>query len=270
MVGKIYKLYSQFFAKKKLFKLHYLLYKFSLRGMGILNFENFHLSGEAFFFKHVVSRFATPVVVDVGANVGAYASSACKANADAQIYAFEPHPSTFDTLQSNADQHGFQAIQSACGSEEGTLTLYDYDQEGTSHASAVEGVIKDIHGKEQISTEVPVTTIDTFARNRNVDCIDVLKIDTEGYELDVLKGARSMIDSGAVRCVQIEFNEMNVKSRTFAIDLVEILDGYRFYRLLPDGLVDLGEYNPLKYEIFGFQNIVAIKESEEKIIESVK
>ena len=96
------------------------------------------------------------------------------------------------------------------------------------HYSVVSGVITDIHQQEEIATEVPVTTVNEFAYSRGINSIDLLKVDAEGYELEVLKGARSMIAGGLVRCIQLDFNEMNVQSRAFARDIVELLNDYRF------------------------------------------
>ena len=92
----------------------------------------------------------------------------------------------------------------------GRLTLYDHEMGGTSHASAVSGVISNIHQQEEIAIKVPVTTVDVFACSRDIDSIDLLKVDTEGCELEVLKGAQSMIGEGLVKCIQLKFNEMNV------------------------------------------------------------
>ena len=61
--------------------------------------------------------------------------------------------------------------------------------------------------------------------------------------------------------IHFEFNEMNVASRIFFKDFYDLLKGYRFYRMLPDGLIDLGEYKAYQMEIFGYQNIVAIRHS---------
>ena len=267
ILRSIYAGYQRFFCRKHFYKLNWLLYQLSLRGIGVLNYQDMEISGEGAFIDQVVAKLSSPVVFDVGANVGGYASAILRANACARLFAFEPHPSTFGRLEKQARQNNFHAVQSACGSEEGRLTLYDYEMEGTSHASAVSGVISGIHQQEEVAIKVPVTTIDVFARSRDIDSIDLLKVDTEGYELEVLKGAQSMIGEGLVRCIQLEFNEMNVQSRTFARDFVELLDEYRFFRILPDGLVELGTYHPLKYEIFAFQNLVAVHEESQTILE---
>ena len=75
----------------------------------------------------------------------------------------------------------------------------------------------------------------------------------------MLKGAVKTIENNIIDIIQIEFNEMNVVSRTFMKDLVDLLPSFTFYRLMPDGMRPLGEYNPVVYEIFAFQNIVAIR-----------
>jgi len=52
---------------------------------------------------------------------------------------------------------------------------------------------------------------------------------------------------------------MNVYSRVFFRDFYELLVNYNFFRMLPDGLIFLGKYNPIFQEIFAYQNIVAIR-----------
>jgi hypothetical protein len=90
--------------------------------------------------------------------------------------------------------------------------------------------------------------------------IDFLKIDTEGHELAVLKGAKNLIAQQKIQLIQFEFNEMNVVSRTYMRDFVELLSNYQLHRVVPDG------YFPLNncvqdIEIFGFQNILAIPQN---------
>ena len=78
----------------------------------------------------------------------------------------------------------------------------------------------------------------------------------------VLRGASELIKEGRLGIVQFEFNTMNVFSRSFMRDFYQILPGYRFYRIVRDGLIAMGGYNPLMMELFGHQNIVAIPETQ--------
>jgi hypothetical protein len=102
-------------------------------------------------------------------------------------------------------------------------------------------------------------TIDNFVKENRISKIDLLKIDTEGHELAILAGAKETIDTNKVPVIHFEFNEMNVISRVFFRDFVLMLTGYDFYRMLPDNIVKLEPYIPVKTEIFAFQNIVAVK-----------
>ncbi len=83
-----------------------------------------------------------------------------------------------------------------------------------------------------------------------------MKLDTEGHELEVLKGATGLISQDAIGVIQFEFNEMNVLSRVFLRDFYRLLEGYYMYRLDSNRLVPLYRYSS-ENEIFRFQNFVA-------------
>jgi FkbM family methyltransferase len=254
--------YRKLFVRRSMYAFNKLLFSYSLRGLGILNWENNKVSGEDWFLNSLSDVFKKDKIIlfDVGANVGNYAHMMKRAVPGAEIYSFEPHPVTFQQLRDRAKDNGIFAINSACGDMDGIIKLYDYkDIEYSCHASIYEEVFDEIHKADSIGYNVEIVKIDTFCRGKNIDHIDLLKIDTEGHELKVLQGAIDLIKNNAIDLVQLEFNEMNVVSRSFFKDFVDILHNYTFYRLLPDGLVNLGAYNPLLYEIYAFQNVVAVR-----------
>jgi FkbM family methyltransferase len=234
-----------------------------VKGLGILNFENDRLSGESDFL-HSLVNFANKMpflVVDVGANVGTYSNQMKLLSSNIEIYAFEPHPKTFVQLQSSAKLYGYTALNLACGDISGNLKLYDYagSQDGSQHASLYEDVIEKIHKSSSTSSDVQVITLDNFIKEKEINRIHLLKIDTEGNEMKVLLGAKESITKKIIDIIHFEFNEMNVVSRVFFKDFYDLLEEYKFYRMLPDGLVPLGAYNPLLSEIFAYQNIIAIR-----------
>lgn len=258
----IKKIYVFLFARKAFYKINLLLYKLSMTGIGIHNYENDHVSGEKSFIKYMIAKngFKDGVILDVGANVGHYAIMLRKNKVTLPIYAFEPHPAAFKKLAQAASLHQFIPVKRGAGEVSTQAVIYDYaGNTGSEHASMYKGVISELYNSAVEEVSIDLVSIDHFVVENNISKIALLKIDTEGHELNVLKGAKLTLASGMVNVIQIEFNEMNVISRTFFKDIIDLLPGYDFYRLLPDGLRALGVYKVLDFEIFAFQNIVALK-----------
>ncbi|GAA3925698.1 hypothetical protein [Chitinophaga oryziterrae] len=63
-----------------------------------------------------------------------------------------------------------------------------------------------------------------------------------------MKRVKDTIERGLVNVIAIEFNEINVISRTLFRDVIDMMPGYDFCRLLPDGLLPLGAYK-IKYRL---------------------
>jgi FkbM family methyltransferase len=127
------------------------------------------------------------VFVDVGANVGAYSVRA--ASGGMKVYAFEPNPETVKVLKRNAEINhvSIDLLEYALGSADGNAKM---SPNGALSRISADGAI-----------EVPLRTLDSFDLPR----VDLLKVDVEGYELEVLKGARKTL----ARCHPTVFVEMH-------------------------------------------------------------
>jgi FkbM family methyltransferase len=254
-------LYQALFARKAFYRLNQLLLTAAIRGMCVT--EPMLGPGEQTFLRRV-ARIGHPTVFDVGAHVGAYSACLMRLCASARIWAFEPHPGSFERLFDVAGRSGFVAINAGLSDRRGKEMLYDYegaaDGVGSPHASLHREVIEDTHGSDAIGIEVDVTTVDDVLTSSNIDHLSLLKVDAEGHELTILKGARRALLEGRIDLVQFEFNEMNVVSRVFFKDFYEALPGFTFYRMVIDGLAPVGDYRPRTHEIFSLHNIVAIRD----------
>jgi FkbM family methyltransferase len=260
MIEKLIEIYVFVFGRKRFIKLNKFLFRLSLGGLGVLNYKNSRVSGEKYFLKNYLSG-KSGVVIDVGANEGNYTSEAIEINRNLKVFSFEPHPLTFAKLERNLEKFkNAITINKGMSSIAGRLNLYDYpNEDGSSHASLFEGVIKDIHrSPKAVSHEVDLITLDQFLIANKIEEVLLLKIDTEGNELEVLKGALTAIKNKKIKAIHFEFNEMNVISRSFFKDFWPLLKDYDVYRLLPNEMLELKNYNPLMCEIFAYQNIVAI------------
>lgn len=250
-----------FFAR--IFRINLLVLAY--KQMGILNFSNNKVSGEEFVIGNVLKKYVTtnnPVFFDVGANVGEYSLELRKKFQDAKIYSFEPSPVAYNLSLVKLRNSNIDSFNCGLGSEIGDGVIYDYNGNGgTVHASVYKEVIIELHGSDKYQKiNFKRDTVDNFCKKNQIHCIDFLKIDTEGSELEVLKGSLSMLSAGKIKIIQFEFNEMNVISRVFLKDFYQLLKGYNIYRVNRSALIPIFEYKT-QNEIFKFQNLLAIQKN---------
>jgi FkbM family methyltransferase len=233
------------------------LFRKALPGLGIGWYGDLDHTGEAALVRHVLPRLAAaPVVFDVGANVGDYASLVRRVRPDARVYAFEPNPKVFPTLARAAAEYGFEAVACAAGAADGETILHGQSGDTTGQGASLSSAVNDTRGSDAASVSaVPLVRLDTWAAGAGLGSIDYLKIDAEGCDLAVVEGL------GAFRpdLVIYEFSDANVATRTFMKDFLARLPEYAFHRLVRDGLAPLGDYDPLYWEIFKWQNVVCIR-----------
>jgi len=262
--------YRWIWARPTLKRINEHFFKLSLRGLGILNSEGPKVTGETWFLRELASSGEIKTIVDVGANTDVYGAAELP---NAQIFAFEPHPHTVKMLRANLKkehQTNVKVLEMALSDSAGSMKLWDFaDSAEKKHtqptatlSSLNKQVIEGLHKQEAQAFTVKVETLDRMAKTLLLGTIDLLKIDTEGYEFKVLLGAKKLLRAGKIRIIQFEFNEMNIYTRTFMKDFIDLLPEYLFFRLLPSGLLPLGEYRPVTHEVFGFQNIVALPKQD--------
>jgi len=156
--------------------------------------------------KRILGR-APRVVFDVGANTGQTALACLHAFPGAAIYSFEPDPRTFARLRDTLRRHPRATpVALALGDAEGEATLYRaaFDQM-SSLLPAAAGAHQDpalLRAAGEIT--VPRTTVDRFRAEHATGPVDLLKIDAQGYELHVLRGAADSLERGEIGLVYLE------------------------------------------------------------------
>src|SRR5580704_8550002 len=121
----------------------------------------------------------------------------------ARVIAFEPHPTTFAVLQDlTRDMRPVSLINKAVGDQVGRLKLYDFRFcDGSTQASLSEAAIG-LYSDDIVEHPVECITIDAFMAESGIDRVDLLKIDTEGHDLAVLKGARNALRDRRIKMIQ--------------------------------------------------------------------
>lgn len=184
--------------------------------------------------------------LDVGANNGNTALAAAQAFPAAKIFSFEPHPGTFVKLQAAvADEPRIRAVNCALGSREGEVTMFEYDGSSTNSLTDL-APFAVRWGQKGRQIAVRSTTLDQYCREHSIERIDVLKIDTEGYDLVVLQSGLGMLERGLVSFVLVEFNDLVPKPGAFGGSLLSMDEllrphGFRFIATSNDWLDGKGE-----------------------------
>jgi len=139
-------------------------------------------------------------IVDVGANIGLLSMAFARlAGSDGHVFAFEPEPELFATLELNCRNNGFENISCfnmALGAKSGTSLLFQSDLHLGDNR---------MFGSEKSSRkkiEVPIARLDDIIKHQHIDFI---KIDVQGYEMEVLKGMERLIGRSPNLRVMFEF-----------------------------------------------------------------
>ncbi|MBK9337064.1 MAG: FkbM family methyltransferase [Lewinellaceae bacterium] len=240
---------------------HYMMNLFQ-KNIGINNYKSDNISGETFWANYIMENYSVDLIFDIGAHKGDYANMFRSAGYLGEIYMFEPNPETYEELvnRTNTSNHNYH-FNIGFSDVKGFRLIFDYDIKGGSpHASLFSKVITDMHNSENTkSLEVNLMTLDEFTDEHKINKISFLKIDTEGNEFPILKGAKKLLRDDKIDLIQFEFGEMNVISGFFFKDFFDLLsEKYLLYRLLPNALLPLNNYNARNCEIFIYQNIIAV------------
>lgn len=149
-----------------------------------------------------------PICFDVGANVGQTIESMRKIFDRPRIYSFEPAVEVFSILQSKGFESSVSLHNIALGSSESRQEFINYDSSDMSSFLPLTAVDDNPFRNVAIRNKaiVEVTTLDCFVAQHEIPAIDLLKIDTQGYDLQVLMGAKKSLESGLVRNVLVELN----------------------------------------------------------------
>ena len=234
-------------------------FKLGVKGMNYDRGQVLENSGEGYVVKYVASKLNAPLTVfDVGANKGQYASMVFNTlQPPFTLYSFEPQKSAFAKLCQTSSQPNFKPFNIGMGSEQKQETLYN-QIEGSVFASVVK-TSHDHVAQELVKKEtIDLSTIDLFCAEQQINTIHLLKIDVEGYEIEVLKGAKGMISGGHIPYIQFEFGVASIEARVFMKDFFKLLPQYTIYRVLPHSLVKLPTYSEY-LELFLTTNYLAIR-----------
>jgi FkbM family methyltransferase len=233
----------------------------SYRGARSLHALSLHASGFGTAYlpvgrsgeRHVLellSGVPRPTIFDVGAFEGDYAVLARGLlGPGADLHCFEPGTFGLARLKARAGEAALQVHEMAITATTGEATLHQ-DPDVPTMASLHPSTLAAVDRIASRHTQVRASSLDDFCEQHAIARVDLLKLDTEGTELDVLRGASRLLADRALGIIQFEFGYGNIATRTFIRDFYDLLGpAYDIYRVTPRGLIPLGPYE-LALEVF--------------------
>ena len=171
------------------------------------------------------------VVVDAGANIGLISVfCALRVGEKGSVLSFEPHPETFSILQRNITVNKLstvRAFKQALGSEHSFAKIYSNLQINRGAASIVDFL------EDSPAFDIEVVTLDGVLNQNSISRINLLKIDVEGFEMEVLKGAMDALIKDDSPILVVECSNTRNNFNYSMVDLFTFLTqklGYQIFK----------------------------------------
>jgi FkbM family methyltransferase len=223
------------------------------------------VNGEHLLLNHLI--FSCNTYFDIGANKGEWTAYILEnqKNIPPKLYLYEPGVAAYNiSVERFKDVPNVEIFDKALSDSVGKLEFYEQ-----ANAGELSSAIKSWAYGIATSIEVETTTVDSEITRLNINYIDYAKIDTEGFDLKILKGATNAIKHKKIGFIQFEYNRVWQMSGSSLLEAYEILEDceYKIYLLKPDGLYT---YDVRKYgEFYAFSNFLAVAPRNFQLITAI-
>jgi FkbM family methyltransferase len=181
------------------------------------------------------------------------------------VYCLEPSQANFAQLILTRDK--FFGTQTTTTKNVHWLTVNAAASNQTAVSHFARGCTSEqcaLNLKSPLYDLIDTTTVDAFILKHEIPYVDILKIDTEGYDATVIQGAMQSIASGKVGVITFEYHEVGVWKEYKLRDVVDWLNGLNYVCYF-DGKPSLARMTGCwddAYEIYSWSNVVCVKRSD--------
>lgn len=189
------------------------------------------VAGYEEYIQEALEGVEHPLVLDIGANEGQSAVQILEVRPDAEIHSFEPSPEIYERLRNKIHAPGFKAHNLALGEANGVGKFHLFP------ASQTNSFLEPAAGTAQVAPylnrgfetiEVPVRRLDDYLQEHQLlRQIDYLKIDAQGFENRVLRGAPVALRRTRYLMIEVNFNQV-YKGSCLVDEICYLLYGHGF------------------------------------------
>tara|TARA_B100001027_G_C16202595_1_gene301277 strand:- start:31 stop:876 length:846 start_codon:yes stop_codon:yes gene_type:complete len=261
---KISYFYNFIFGRKISQKINNLIFSLALGAKGYKNYGSFDQTGEKNFIKTISSSLK--LTLDIGANTGKYTQLILD-ETKSNVISFEPLKEAFKDLKNieKVYPERLKTFNYAVGDKNEYLDLNTSNSKSEKASFSKDTDKLTFYEQENsIKINTEVITLDSFFKNNpkliDEKELDFIKIDTEGFELEVIIGAKNLIEKKKPKFIQLEFNWHQLFKKQTMYEFSKYLEDYYLYQLLPFGK-KLIRVDPIRPEtnIFHLSNFVYIR-----------
>ena len=223
------------------------------------NNNNILTNGEFHLMQRILPK--CNIVFDVGAHVGKWTELALEIKPALNIHCFEPSQVTYKKLLGKGFPTQVMCNNVGLSSSVEKRILHVFEDGSTINSLYKRHGLEDLGLETQCCEEkIRLETLDAYCERHRINKIDYLKVDVEGHELEVFKGASQMLKKGQICVIQFEYGGANIDSRVLLKDLFDLFQGYGYtlHKIYPKELRQKKRYDQ-QLENFQYQNWVAIK-----------
>jgi FkbM family methyltransferase len=214
------------------------------------------------------------VFFDVGANVGEWSEALLSAGAKGRLIAVDPMRRNLQVVQERLDRVGrnrYELCELALSDSAGKARFFSHPDAALSGHDSLLDMHSIGYSESVESIEVTTETLDGLAAKLGISKILLLKVDVEGNELSVLKGAKELMARDAIEFIQIEFGHATRAARVYLHDIVAYINQYQYdmFIIKPNGLAPLN-FSPFTENRYAYINfLIARRASLGKLAASI-
>jgi FkbM family methyltransferase len=192
--------------------------------------------------KFISSIRADGAFFDVGANKGDWSAKVVSSDFRGRLVVVDPLQKNIDHLKVRFKQQSFVTYEKyAVSDTQGEAVFFSNSNDANSGTDSLYDMNEIGYATHLNHTKVSKIRLDELTQDLAIERIHFLKIDVEGHEYSVLRGAERLFSNGLVDFIQIEFGHATRAARIYLHDIVNFLRpfGYSIFVIKPNGVAPL-------------------------------
>jgi len=220
-------------------------------------------NGEFFLLQLVTKLRPQGTFFDIGANNGDWSGEVLDLGFKGQIFAVDPLPKNIQILKKRFAGHdSIHTLQFAMSDSVREASFFSNVDDSQSGTDSLYNMNQIGYSPNLQEVKVQCTTLSRLTQEQNVGKIDFLKVDVEGHELFVLKGAQSLLAEGKIDFIQIEFGHAARAAGVYLHDIVKFMADfpYEIFVIKPQGFMPLN-FTPFTENRYSYINFLLVRKA---------